>query len=64
MWGDAYPYLLDLLFLIMTELILYDQDEQNIGASESQLSMNEEESQYGDAKRRICKWHKVRVLCC
>ena len=59
LWGDAYPYLLDLLYLVLTELILYDQDEQNIGASESQLSMNEDISKYGDAKRRICKWHKV-----
>jgi hypothetical protein len=63
LWGDAYPYLVDLLSLLLTELILYDQDEQNIGASESQLSMNEEESKYGDAKRRICKWHKVRTCC-
>lgn len=61
LWGEAFPILLDLSALALTSMILYDQDEQNINANESKLDLNEANSEYGQATRRLCKWHKVRT---
>ena len=58
LFQDAVPNLLDKLALLSTQLIMTDQDLHMIAGLSHPLN---DLRLYGNASRRLCKWHKV---CC
>ena len=58
LFQDAVPNLLDKLALLSTQLIMTDQDLHMIAGLSHPLN---DLRLYGNALRRLCKWHKV---CC
>ena len=58
---DGLPSILDPKALKKTSIILTDQDEQLVGTLLFELRLGDN-SIYGAARNRLCKWHKVRTL--
>ena len=58
MVDGAMPHLLDKDALSMTETMVSDEDAQCYGSSDRHLKTPE--NKYGEAERRLCKWHKVK----
>ena len=59
LFGEAMPRLLDKFALSCTQLIMTDQDLHMIEGLSHPLN---DLRLYGDAVRRLCKWHKVRFV--
>ena len=59
---DALPLLLNRNALKDTSIILTDQDAQLVGSLLTNLNMSAN-CIYGNARNRLCKWHKVSLSC-
>ena len=61
--AQAIPCILDEKYLSKTCIIMTDQDTQLVGAIMDELHLGNH-TVYGDAKNRLCKWHKVSLTYC
>lgn len=57
---DALPSILDANALKKTCIIMTDQDEQLVGTLLYELRLGNSMI-YGEARNRLCKWHKVSI---